>query len=58
CHVFLAHITEKMTEDKSEEKRPEDVLVLQDFLEDLPGVPLTRRVEFQIELVPGAAPVA
>ncbi|GKA36574.1 putative reverse transcriptase domain-containing protein [Tanacetum coccineum] len=62
CHVFLAHITEKMTEDKSEEKRPEDVPVLQDFLEvfpeDLPGVPPTRRVEFQIELVPGAAPVA
>ncbi|GJV56853.1 putative reverse transcriptase domain-containing protein [Tanacetum coccineum] len=28
------------------------------FLEDLPGLPLTRQVEFQIDLVPGAAPVA
>ncbi|GJR28310.1 putative reverse transcriptase domain-containing protein [Tanacetum coccineum] len=28
------------------------------FLEDLPGLPPTRQVEFQIDLVPGAAPVA
>ncbi|GJR40938.1 putative reverse transcriptase domain-containing protein [Tanacetum coccineum] len=28
------------------------------FPEDLPGLPLTRQVEFQIDLVPGAAPVA
>nr|GEW21785.1 putative reverse transcriptase domain-containing protein [Tanacetum cinerariifolium] len=39
CHVFLAHITEKKVEDKSEEKRHEDVLVARDFsevfLEDL-----------------------
>nr|GFA69861.1 retrotransposon protein, putative, Ty3-gypsy subclass [Tanacetum cinerariifolium] len=28
------------------------------FLEDLPGLPLTRPVEFQIDLIPGAAPVA
>ncbi|GJY13356.1 putative reverse transcriptase domain-containing protein [Tanacetum coccineum] len=26
--------------------------------EDLPGLPLTRQVEFQIDLIPGAAPVA
>ncbi|GJR34126.1 putative reverse transcriptase domain-containing protein [Tanacetum coccineum] len=42
CHVFLARITEK-TEDKSKEKRPEDVPVVRDFLEvfpeDLLGVP-------------------
>ncbi|GJR87298.1 reverse transcriptase domain-containing protein [Tanacetum coccineum] len=29
-----------------------------DFPEDLPGLPPTRQVEFQIDLVPGAAPVA
>nr|GEW89109.1 putative Gag-Pol polyprotein [Tanacetum cinerariifolium] len=57
CHVFLARVTEKKTEDKSKEKRPEDVPVLRDFLEvfleDLLGVPPTRQVEFQIDLVHG-----
>nr|GEZ06335.1 putative reverse transcriptase domain-containing protein [Tanacetum cinerariifolium] len=28
------------------------------FLEDLPGLPLTRQVVFQIDFIPGAAPVA
>ncbi|GJX60693.1 putative reverse transcriptase domain-containing protein [Tanacetum coccineum] len=28
------------------------------FPEDLPGLPLARQVEFQIDLVPGAAPIA
>ncbi|GJX47866.1 putative reverse transcriptase domain-containing protein [Tanacetum coccineum] len=50
------------TEDKSEKKRLEDVPIVQDFPEvfpeDLPGLPPTRQVEFQIDLVPGAAPVA
>ncbi|GJZ42939.1 hypothetical protein Tco_0590194, partial [Tanacetum coccineum] len=50
------------TEDKLEEKRLEDVPIVRDypevFPEDLPGLPLTRQVEFQIDLVPGAAPVA
>ncbi|GJR14059.1 hypothetical protein Tco_0796711 [Tanacetum coccineum] len=31
---------------------------LEVFLEDLPGLPPTRQVEFHIELIPGAAPVA
>ncbi|GKD92896.1 putative reverse transcriptase domain-containing protein, partial [Tanacetum coccineum] len=52
----------KKAEDKSEEKQLEDVPVVRDFpevfLEDLSGVPPTRKVEFQIDLVPGAAPVA
>nr|GFA25132.1 putative reverse transcriptase domain-containing protein [Tanacetum cinerariifolium] len=60
--VFLAHITTKEVEDKSKEKRLEDVPVVRDFPEvfpeDLPGLPLIRPVEFQIDLVPGAAPVA
>ncbi|GJV91404.1 putative reverse transcriptase domain-containing protein [Tanacetum coccineum] len=62
CDVFLAHITTKETEDKSEEKRLEDVPIVRDFPEvfpeDLSGIPPTRQVEFQIDLVPGAAPVA
>ncbi|GJZ67264.1 putative reverse transcriptase domain-containing protein [Tanacetum coccineum] len=49
-------------EDKSEKKRLEDVPIVQDFPEvfpeDLSGLPPTRQVEFQIDLVPGAAPVA
>ncbi|GKE06081.1 putative reverse transcriptase domain-containing protein [Tanacetum coccineum] len=52
----------KETEDKSKEKRIEDVPTVQDFSEvfpeDLPGLPPTRQVKFQIDLVPGAAPVA
>nr|GEV50386.1 putative reverse transcriptase domain-containing protein [Tanacetum cinerariifolium] len=59
CHVFLARITEKKTEDKSEERRLENVPVMCDFPkvfpEDSPGVSMTRQVEFQIELVPSAS---
>ncbi|GJY88463.1 putative reverse transcriptase domain-containing protein [Tanacetum coccineum] len=62
CHVFLAHVTTKKTEDKSEGKRLEDIPIIQDFpevfFEDLSGLPPTRQVEFQIDLIPGAAPVA
>ncbi|GJV97874.1 putative reverse transcriptase domain-containing protein [Tanacetum coccineum] len=54
-------ITEKKTEDKLEENRLEDVPIMQNFHEvfpeDLPGLPPTRRVEFQINLFPGAAPI-
>ncbi|GJR60418.1 putative reverse transcriptase domain-containing protein [Tanacetum coccineum] len=61
-HVFLASITAKEAEDKSGEKRLEDVPIVQDFPEvfpeELPGLPPTRQVEFQIDLIPGAAPVA
>ncbi|GJY75783.1 hypothetical protein Tco_0480899 [Tanacetum coccineum] len=60
--IFLAHVTAKEVEDKSEKKRLEGVPIVQDFPEvfpeDLSGLPSTRQVEFQIDLVPGAAPVA
>ncbi|GJW60792.1 putative reverse transcriptase domain-containing protein [Tanacetum coccineum] len=59
---LLAHITAKKVEDKFEEKRLEDVPIVRDFpevfLEDLSGIPPARQVEFKIDLVPGAAPVA
>ncbi|GKA75068.1 hypothetical protein Tco_0781446 [Tanacetum coccineum] len=62
CPVFLAHVTTKEVEDKSEKKQLEDVPIVQDFPKvfpkDLPGLPSTRQVEFQIDLVPSAAPVA
>ncbi|GKD55238.1 hypothetical protein Tco_1288625, partial [Tanacetum coccineum] len=60
--IFLAQVTKEETKDKSEEKRLEDVPTVRDFPkvfpEDLPGLPPTRQVEFQIDLVPGVAPVA
>ncbi|GKC68194.1 putative reverse transcriptase domain-containing protein [Tanacetum coccineum] len=62
CDVFLAHISMKEAKDKSKGKRLEDVPTIRDFPEvfpkDLPGIPPTRQVEFQIDLVLGAAPVA
>ncbi|GJS48201.1 putative reverse transcriptase domain-containing protein [Tanacetum coccineum] len=58
-HVFLAHVTTKEIEDKSGEKRLEDVPIVRDFPEvfpeDLPGLPPTQQVEFQIDLVPGSS---
>ncbi|GJV71311.1 putative reverse transcriptase domain-containing protein [Tanacetum coccineum] len=59
---ILAHVTAKEVEDKSEKKRLEDVPIVRDFPDvspkDLPGLPPTRQVEFQIDLVHGAAPIA
>nr|GFA07986.1 reverse transcriptase domain-containing protein [Tanacetum cinerariifolium] len=55
-------VTSKKANDKSEEKRLEDVPIVREFPEvfpkDLPGLPPAQQVEFQIDLVPGAAPVA
>nr|GEW67401.1 putative reverse transcriptase domain-containing protein [Tanacetum cinerariifolium] len=62
CPIFLAHVTTKETEDKSEKKRLKDAPIVQDFPEVFPedflGLPPTRQGEFQIDLIPGAAPVA
>ncbi|GJT14753.1 putative reverse transcriptase domain-containing protein [Tanacetum coccineum] len=56
--VFIAQVLEK----KSDEKRLEDIPVVREFLEvypeDLPGLPPVCQVEFQIDLIPVAAPVA
>nr|GEW23007.1 hypothetical protein [Tanacetum cinerariifolium] len=52
----------QVMERKSDEKRLEDIPVIREFLEvfleDLPGLPPVRQVEFQINLIPGATPVA
>nr|GEY08462.1 putative reverse transcriptase domain-containing protein [Tanacetum cinerariifolium] len=53
---------EKKEEDESEGKQLEDVPVVQDYPEvfpkDLPGLPPARPVEFYIDLIPRATPVA
>nr|GEV31883.1 hypothetical protein [Tanacetum cinerariifolium] len=58
CHLFLAHVIEN----EKSKKRLEDVSVIRDFPEvfpdDLLGLPLPRQVEFKIDLVSGAAPIA
>nr|GEU44864.1 reverse transcriptase domain-containing protein [Tanacetum cinerariifolium] len=58
CQVFVAQVMEK----KSEDKRLENIPVVREFLdvfpEDLPGLPPVRQVEFQIDLIPRATPVA
>nr|GFD51767.1 putative reverse transcriptase domain-containing protein [Tanacetum cinerariifolium] len=55
-------ITTKEVEDKLEKKRLENVPIVRNFPkvfpEELPGLPPIRPVEFQIDLVPGAASVA
>nr|GFA52742.1 hypothetical protein [Tanacetum cinerariifolium] len=56
--LFLAQVTET----EPVKKQLQDVLVICNFLEvfpdDLPGLPPPRQVEFKIELIPGATPVA
>jgi hypothetical protein len=56
--AFLAHVVDK----KADERKLEDIPIARDFPdvfpEDLPGLPPPRQVEFRIDLVPGAAPVA
>nr|GEV25070.1 putative reverse transcriptase domain-containing protein [Tanacetum cinerariifolium] len=58
CELFLAQVTGTV----SKEKRVEDVPVIRNFPEvfpdDLPGLPPPRQVEFRIDLIPGATPVA
>ncbi|GJT54561.1 putative reverse transcriptase domain-containing protein [Tanacetum coccineum] len=55
--VFVAQVMEK----KSDEKRLEHIPVVLEFpevfLENLPGLPPVHQVEFQIDLMLGAAPV-
>ncbi|GJX03762.1 putative reverse transcriptase domain-containing protein [Tanacetum coccineum] len=56
--IILAYVMEK----KSDEKRLEDIPVVREFPKvfpgDLPGLPLVRQVEFKINLILGATPVA
>ena len=57
-HAFLAHVVDTSLETKELKNIP----VVSDFPdifpEELPGLPPQRQVEFRIDLVPGANPVA
>ncbi|GKC27202.1 putative reverse transcriptase domain-containing protein, partial [Tanacetum coccineum] len=56
--IIRAQVMEK----KSDKKRLDDIPVVREFLEvfpeNLPGLPPVRQVEFQINLIPRASPVA
>ncbi|GJX12525.1 putative reverse transcriptase domain-containing protein [Tanacetum coccineum] len=58
CHAFMAHVINTNFEKKS----VEDVPIVNEFLdvfpEELPGIPPERQVEFRIDLIPGATPIA
>nr|GEW33690.1 putative reverse transcriptase domain-containing protein [Tanacetum cinerariifolium] len=62
AHRDLNVVTAQVMEQKSEDKRLEDIAVVKEFPdvfpEDLPGLPPVRQVEFQIDLIPRVAPVA
>nr|GEY78760.1 putative reverse transcriptase domain-containing protein [Tanacetum cinerariifolium] len=62
CQTFMAQISAKKKEDKSKGKQLKDVAIVRDFPEvfpeDFPGLPPAQPVEFQIDLIPGAALVA
>nr|GEX64149.1 hypothetical protein [Tanacetum cinerariifolium] len=51
CQVYLAQVTSKKTEDKTEEKRLEDMPIIQEFSkvfpEDLPGLPPARQIDLR-----------
>ncbi|GJZ79587.1 putative reverse transcriptase domain-containing protein [Tanacetum coccineum] len=47
CHVFLAHVTTKKTEDKPEEKRLEEVPIVRDFPKVFPE-DLSARVPYRL----------
>ncbi|GJX79209.1 putative reverse transcriptase domain-containing protein [Tanacetum coccineum] len=58
CQAYMAHVIDISFEKKS----AKDVPVVNEFLdvfpEDLSGVPPERQVKFQIDLIPGATPIA
>nr|GEZ83321.1 retrotransposon protein, putative, Ty3-gypsy subclass [Tanacetum cinerariifolium] len=62
CQIFLTQIFAKKEEDRSKGKQLENVPVIWDYPEVFPkvlsGLPPARPVEFQIDLIPGATPVA
>jgi len=57
CTAFLC-VVEVL---ETPELAPRDIPIVQEFLEvfqEVPGLPLHRKIEFAIELVPGTAPIS
>ncbi|GJR94315.1 putative reverse transcriptase domain-containing protein [Tanacetum coccineum] len=58
CYAFMTHVIDTNFEKKS----AKDVLIVNEFLDvfpkDLWGIPPERQVEFQIDLISGATPIA
>ena len=57
-HAFLAHVIDKKQEQQEIKDIPEVCNFPDVFPEDLPWIPPERQVEFRIDLIPGATPVA
>ncbi|KAL5571846.1 hypothetical protein UlMin_021443 [Ulmus minor] len=59
CQGFLATVVDTTHEEKL---KPEKIAVVREFPdvfpEDLPGIPPEREISFEIELLPGSAPVS
>ena len=58
CHAFLAHVINEKQEVKDLASIPKFCNFPDIFPEELPGIPPERQVEFRIDLLPGATPVA
>ena len=58
CHAFMAHVVDTSFEKKGIDHVPIVNEFRDVFPEDLPGIPPDRQVEFRIDLVPGATPIA
>ncbi|KAL5554469.1 hypothetical protein UlMin_041870 [Ulmus minor] len=59
CQGYLATVVDTTHEEKS---KPEEIAVVREFLDvfpaELPGIPPEREISFEIELLPGSAPVS
>ena len=60
CKVFVVHIVNNEHMDKEDKMNFNDIPILQKFLdvflEEIPGLPPKRELDFTIELLPGAIP--
>ena len=59
CQGYLAHMVDK---DQEKELTPDDVPIIREYVDvfpqELPGLPPECEISFEIELLPGVAPVS